>query len=664
LIYMDLDVHGPPRGRIRRPATSTSLSIRSPHGVRGWRARLTGTTIAVLLVVSGCSPPTAVPTGSSPSAAAQATPTSELLPPGGGSPGGGPPGGSPQVEPPTDGAGLPGGETNGPTVAPTTSAPDPTDGVVTPAPSPDGTDDPSVAPGTDDPGVGGSPGPKVDFNGDGYADLAIGIQNEDVGRQDNAGAVDVVYGSSGGLTATGTQLWTQDVEGIEDEAEARDHFGWSFAAADYNGDGYTDLAVGAPFEDVAGADRAGSVNVIYGSPRGLAAAGNQFWTQETPDIADDAGSDDQFGWSIAAGDFDADGYADLVIGVKFEDFEAAIDAGGFHVIHGSAGGLTAARNQFWSQGGNGLPDSPETGDQFGRTLAAGDYDGDRYDDLAVGAPYERYRGHRDGRLHVLRGSQDGLTADGNQSWSQDEPGVTDEPDLRDQFGISLASADFDRDGLADLAIAVTFEDFDFIGNEGAVHILYGSRGGLSAEREQFWNQDSPGILDQPEQGDEFGQSLAAADYDGDGYDDLVVGVPREDNSQDVHSDPGGLNVIYGSSSGLTADGNQFFSQDTDGIADDAQTNDHFGEGVAGGDFNGDGRDDLAASVPWEDVSGQADAGAVHVLHGSASGLTATDSQFWTQGTGGLGGQADADDLFGWALSAERPASGTPRLLAP
>ena len=515
-----------------------------------------------------------------------------------------------------------------------------------------------------DPDVVGSRHKTPDFNGDGYADLAIGVINEDVGRQSNAGAVNVIYGSPRGLRANAGQLWTQDSPGIADRAEARDHFGWAVAGADFDGDGYTDLAVGAPFEDVARRSKAGSVNVIYGSPRGLTAAGNQSWTQATRGIAEEPGSNDQFGWGVAAGDFDGDGFADLAVGVKFEDIGSQRDAGGFHVVYGSSRGLTAAGDQFWTQATSGIPDSPEANDQFGRTLAAGDFDGDRFDDLAVGAPYESYLGHRDGRLHVIRGSRNGLTPSGNQSWSQASPGMTDQPDLRDQFGIALAAADFDRDGLDDLAISVTFEDFRFIGNEGAVHVIYGTRRGLSAARERWWNQGSTGISGQPEQGDEFGQSLAAADYDGDRYDDLAIGVPREDHSSDVHSDPGGFHVIYGSSRGLTSSGDQFFSQDTPGIADSAQRNDHFGEGLAGGDFDGDGRDDLAVSAPWEDISGRADAGAVHVIYGTASGLRAAGGQFWTQETRGISGRANTDDQFGWALSAERPASGTPRLLAP
>ena len=95
-----------------------------------------------------------------------------------------------------------------------------------------------------------------DFNGDGFADLAIGVPGESVGSVTGAGAVNVIYGSSIGLTATGNQFWTQDKLGIGNSAEPFDRFGDSLAWGDFNGDGFSDLAIGVPYEDV------GSVTVL------------------------------------------------------------------------------------------------------------------------------------------------------------------------------------------------------------------------------------------------------------------------------------------------------------------------------------------------------------------------------------------------------------------
>src|SRR4051812_6607255 len=99
-------------------------------------------------------------------------------------------------------------------------------------------------------------GLRADFNGDGFADLAIGIPDEDVGGFADAGAVSVIYGSASGLSATGNQHWTQDSRNVPDQSEAGDHWGTALSAGDYNGDGFTDLAIGAGFEDVGSASDA------------------------------------------------------------------------------------------------------------------------------------------------------------------------------------------------------------------------------------------------------------------------------------------------------------------------------------------------------------------------------------------------------------------------
>src|SRR5207247_2039833 len=155
------------------------------------------------------------------------------------------------------------------------------------------------------------PGPpsrhKVDFNGDGFEDLAISAFAEDVGTIVDAGAVQVMYGSAAGLSATGNQFWTQDSPGILDQAETQDLFGRSLGTGDFNGDGFTDLAIGAPHEALANVGNiAGAVNVLYGSAAGLTDVGNQFWTQDSPGILDQAEGGDLFGRSVDGGDFNGD----------------------------------------------------------------------------------------------------------------------------------------------------------------------------------------------------------------------------------------------------------------------------------------------------------------------------------------------------------------------
>jgi hypothetical protein len=208
-----------------------------------------------------------------------------------------------------------------------------------------------------------------DFNGDGHLDLAVGVPYDDIGAVGNAGVVNVLYGSSQGLSAVGNQVWHQDSQDIEDDGEDEECFGDALAAGDFDGDGTADLAVGVPGEDIGDARRAGAVNVLYGSSSGLSAAGNQVWHQDSQDIEDDAQVGDGFGHSLAAGDFDGDGAADLAVGAPGDDIGAVGNAGAVNVLYGSSSGLSALRNQMWHQEKSNEDDA-EAGDGFGHSLVA------------------------------------------------------------------------------------------------------------------------------------------------------------------------------------------------------------------------------------------------------------------------------------------------------
>jgi hypothetical protein len=427
------------------------------------------------------------------------------------------------------------------------------------------------------------------------------------------------------------------------------------ALPDFNGDGFSDLAVGIPDEDFSGTDDGGA-SVVYGDGTGLSATAvpDQFLGQDTPDVEGTAESGDRFGDAIATGDFNGDGFSDLAVGAPGEDYHGT-DDGVVNVVYGSRNRLspTAVPDQLLSQDTPDVEGTAEDHDEFGASLAAGDFNGDGYADLAVGVPYEDGGASNQGYANVIYGGPGGLSPTGvpDQLLSQDSPDVEGIGEDDDRFASSLTAADFNGDGRSDLAIGVPNEDYSAT-NDGGVNVMFGGPGGLSATGtpDQFLSQDTPGVDDTAESADHFGTALAAGDFNADGRADLAVGVPDEDTGT---FDEGAVNVLYGWSSGLspTAVPDQFIDQDTPGVYGTAEYEDAFGSSLAAGDFNADGRADLAIGVPFEDYSA-IDDGGVDVVNGTSAGLSpsAVPDQFLSQDSPGVYGTAEDGDRYGTSLT--------------
>ena len=456
-----------------------------------------------------------------------------------------------------------------------------------------------------------------DFNNDGYPDLAIGAPGESIGDIASAGSVHVIYGGATGLRAPGNQVWSQDTPGIQSAPEAGDQFGFSLASGDFNGDGYDDLAVGSVYESVGAEDEAGAVTIIHGGPGGLTVNGNQLFSQDTAGIEDSAEAGDNCGGALAAGDFNRDGYADLAIGCPFEGLTAD-GMGAVAVIYGSATGLGVEGNQLWHQESPGIEGVGEEGDAFGSALAVGDFNNDGFSDLAIGVPQEAVGSTAAaGAVNIIYGGLAGLTSNDDQIWTQGNAGIEDTAEEDDNFGASLVAGDFNGDGFDDLAIGAPGETVNAAAGAGAVNVIYGAAGGLFSGGNQFWSQDSPGIVGAAEIGDQFGWALGVGDFDNDGFDDLAVGVPAETiEGEGSIPNAGAVNVIYGRPAGLTADGNQLFTQGNDGLEGDAGALDAYGASVTGADFDLDGFDDLAIGVYADTVGDVVGTGSVNVLNGS------------------------------------------------
>jgi hypothetical protein len=532
-----------------------------------------------------------------------------------------------------------------------------------------------------------------DFDGDGDADLVVGIPGErtsrDTDNQLGLGAV-ILFDSTplDGVGSVGNELWSQDgvspafVDDIEETAEEADRFGSSLTVGDFNGDGAVDLAIGVSGEDLLDDEFVGGgvVHVVYGDlVDGLVTTGNQLWHPDSPDVQEEWHQGDRFGASMAAGDFNGDGFDDLAIGAPREeqlrepytcDIDTDCDTGAVRVLYGTTLGLTAVDNQLWWQDTDGVVGDAARNDEFGTSLAAGDFNGDGFDDLAIGVPFDDEIGIVGaGGVNVLYGSAKdgggggtiGLSTLLSQYWLQDTASTLDPSEPDDYWGTSLAAGDFNGDGFDDLAIGTPDEDLEdgdpvTFDPEGMVNVLYGGTSPdalLSSVDSQSWTQSTAGVLNVSEIDDLFAWTLATGDFNGDGFDDLAIGVPGEDVLLAIEDEveteiqtAGAVNVLYGSAStgggggsiGLTDVGDQYWTQDTTGVQLASEEDDYFGRSLAVGDFDADGFDDLVVGVPFEDVGRIVNAGASHVLYGSDKpnregdpiGLTAADDQAWHQ----------------------------------
>jgi hypothetical protein len=458
-----------------------------------------------------------------------------------------------------------------------------------------------------------------DFNHDGADDLAIGMPwcDGESGAQSNEGMALVRFGVPGqGFVAASPVTLVQQGDSFPYAAN-NNLLGWAVAVGNFNGDAYDDLAVSAPGYSLDGLGNLsnGIVEIHFGRSWGIDPAAGQ--------VLANVGSThhDLFGQALAAGDFDGDGIDDLAIGspeYHHFDGDSWISGGSVWVKHGTSSGLDEGFEI--AQDDAQIPDELEAGDQFGYSLATGNFNGDwrllngvwrPVDDLAIGAPQE----DSVGAVMILYGSEWSLLFGGADWWGEWHLRGTNEAGNR--FAHAIAAGDFDGDGNDDLAIGAPWEDIgpgSSVVDGGAITLIYGTSSpnpySFDLSRTEYFDQGSgTGIRTA---GEQFGRALATGDFNGDGAAEVAIGRPQRDV---IEQDRGSVSVIdLASPFGLGWAWSDL-SPGLGGIPG-AQAHANFGDALAAGDFDGDGRHDLAITAPDYYVTPGGYLGGQAVLYGA------------------------------------------------
>jgi Ca2+-binding RTX toxin-like protein len=397
-----------------------------------------------------------------------------------------------------------------------------------------------------------------DVNGDGFADVIIGSPGADPNGSDS-GRSYVVFGRSGGFAPNIIASALDGSNGFRINGIAfGDVLGTSVSSGNVNGDGFSDLIIGAPGVNASrpnGLD-AGQSYVVLGRGGGFAPVISPSDLNGSNGFRiNGIAEKDLSGTAVSRGDVNGDKIADVIIGAPNVDFITSggnrVDAGQSYVVFGRSSGASVDIDPLALNGSNGFRiNGIAAGDLSGTSISSGDVNRDGFADVIIGAPNADPGGRVDaGQVYVLFGSNQGFNADINLSTINENIGFRiDGLAAGDNLGASVSSGDVNADRFADIIIGSPGADANGA-DSGRSYVVFGGRfvgagGQVNLSTLANVNGIRRGLsIDGAQAGERSGSSVSTSNVNGDQCDDVIIGAPNSDTNGGA--DAGRSYVVFG-----------------------------------------------------------------------------------------------------------------------